>query len=196
MKSFSEACERNKDAILLAIKPFLRDKNSLLEIGSGNGQHAIYFSAYLNRLTWQTSDCAGNHADINQWIDDYSGENVKRPFSLNVIDDVWPEQQYDAIYSANTAHIMPWNAVQALFAGVGPVLSKGGIFILYGPFNYNGTFTSESNRKFEDWLKSVDPNRGIRDFEAVNELAKRSALTLVDDIEMPANNRILVWRKT
>ena len=195
MKSFSEACERNKDAILSIIKPLLRDKNSLLEIGSGNGQHAIYFSQYLDWIKWQTSDCVENHADINQWIDGNSGDNITRPIPLNVVSDAWPAQQYDAVYSANTAHIMSWEAVQAFFVGVGYVLPAGGIFILYGPFNYNGTFTSESNRKFEDWLKSVDPNRGIRDFEAVNELAGASALSLIDDIAMPANNRILVWRK-
>ena len=195
MKSFSEACERNKDVILLAIKPLLCDKKTLLEIGSGNGQHAVYFSEFLPWLTWQTSDCLENHDDIDEWINEYGDDNIKRPLALNVLDDPWPKGYFDAVYSANTAHIMSWSAVQALFIGVGNVLQKGGIFILYGPFNYNGTFTSDSNRIFEDWLKSVDPERGIRDFEAVNQLAKTSSLSLLDDIEMPANNRILVWKR-
>jgi len=196
MKSFSEACERNKDVILSTIKPLLRDKKKLLEIGSGNGQHAVYFSEHLPWLSWQTSDCVENHADIDEWINGYGGNNIKRPLDLNVLNDLWPDGFFDAIYSANTAHIMSWDAVQAFFAGVGNILRKDGLFILYGPFNYNGTFTSESNRKFEDWLKSVDPKRGIRDFEAVNQLAQASSLSLLDDIEMPANNRILVWKKT
>jgi len=195
MKSFSEACERNKDVILSTIKPLLCDKKALLEIGSGNGQHAVYFSKYLPWLTWQTSDCVENHSDIDEWVDDYGGDNIKRPLALNVLDDPWPKGFFDAIYSANTAHIMSWRTVQGFFAGVGNILRKDGLFILYGPFNYNGTFTSESNRKFEDWLKNVDPKRGIRDFEAVDQLAQASSLSLVDDIEMPANNRILVWKK-
>ncbi len=195
MKSFSEACERNKDVILSTIKPLLSDNKSLLEIGSGNGQHAVYFSERLPRLTWQTSDCIENHVDINEWINEFGGDNIKRPLALNVLDDPWPKGFFDAIYSANTVHIMSWSAVQAFFTGGGDILRKDGLFILYGPFNYKGIFTSESNRKFEGWLKSVDPERGIRDFEAVNELARLSSLSLVDDIEMPANNRILVWKK-
>jgi len=195
MKPFSEACDRNKDPILSVLKPLLADRKNLLEIGSGTGQHAVYFSEALPHIQWQTSDRTENHPDINAWIDDSSGENVERPIALDVLTDVWPVEQFDAIYSANTAHIMPWIAVEALFKGVGQQLSNDGIFVLYGPFNYLGEFSSKSNRKFEDWLKSVDISRGIRDFEAINQLAEDAGMSLLEDLEMPANNRILVWIK-
>jgi len=195
-KPFSEACERNRQPILDIISPLLKEKRNLLEIGSGTGQHAVYFAENLPHISWQTSDCEENHSDINLWLDDSPANNISRPISLNVLNDPWPNEQFDAIYSSNTAHIMSWTAVVSLFTGVGSILNNRGIFLLYGPFNYNGDFTSESNRKFEDWLKSIDIERGIRDFEAVNQLAEKHGMKLLNDYEMPANNRILVWEKT
>ncbi len=195
MKPFSQACENNKDAILSVITPLLKDKNRLLEIGSGTGQHAVCFSEKLPHLNWQTSDRRENHEAINQWIDEASIMNIERPIEIDVLDYQWPEQSYDAVYSANTAHIMPWRAVKAFFQGVGEALQEGGIFILYGPFNYNGEFTSDSNERFEQWLKSIDEERGIRDFEAMNLLAEENGMKLLLDYQMPANNRILVWYK-
>ncbi len=195
MKSFSESCERNKLPILSVIKPLLENKQSLLEIGSGTGQHAVFFAEQLPHILWYTSDQQENHVDIRLWIDDSPATNIKPPIQLDVIEDKWPELQFDAVFSANTAHIMSWQAVQALFKGVGNLLQKNGFFMLYGPFNYHGKFTSESNENFEQWLKSVDPERGIRDFEAVNLHAKNAGMKLLEDYEMPANNRILVWQK-
>jgi len=195
MKEFSEACERNKDAIFAVIEPLLKDKKSLLEIGSGTGQHAVYFAEKMNHLCWQTSDRLENHPSINTWIDDSHIDNVETPIDLDVLEYHWSQSNFDAAFSANTAHIMPWRAVEAMFEGVANSLNEEGLFFLYGPFNYNGQFTSESNKNFESWLKSVDPERGIRDFEAVIKLAKSCGIKLVDDIEMPANNRILIWRK-
>ncbi len=195
MKPFSQSCENNKDAILSIISPLLVGKTRVLEIGSGTGQHAIYFSEKLPHLSWQTSDRKEHHEAINQWIDESSSKDIERPFELDVLESRWPDQSYNAVFSANTAHIMPWNAVQALFRGVGKVLSEGGLFILYGPFNYDGKFTSESNERFEQWLKGVDAERGIRDFEAVNQLAEQNGMKLLHDYGMPANNRILVWCK-
>ena len=195
-KPYSEACERNKKPIFEVIAPLLETANSLLEIGSGTGQHAVYFAKNLSNIIWQTSDRLENHAAINCWLDDYSKDNVLRPCRLDVVEDSWPKTFYDAVYSANTAHIMPWNAVEALFAGVSRVLTNNGLFILYGPFNYQGRFTSESNAQFELWLKSQADHQGIRDFEALDELARKNTMRLIQDIEMPANNRILVWQKS
>ena len=195
MKPFSESCERNKQPILAVIKPLLENRQTLLEIGSGTGQHAVFFAEQLPHITWHTSDRLENHSDIHLWIDDSPATNIKPPIQLDVIEDKWPELQFDAVFSANTAHIMSWQAVQALFTGVGNVLQKSGFFMLYGPFNYHGKFTSASNENFEQWLKSVDSERGIRDFEAVNLLAKNAGMKLLEDYEMPANNRILVWQK-
>lgn len=195
MKQFSEACERNKQVILDTIEPLLKNKASVLEIGSGTGQHAIHFAQSLPYLKWQPSDLEENHPSINAWIADSDVSNILAPIALDTTANHWPTRLFDAIYSANTAHIMPWNAVEAMFKGASNSLSSDGLFMLYGPFNYNGEFTSESNRQFEVWLKEVNPCRGIRDFEAVNHLAELHRLKLKQDFEMPANNRLLVWRK-
>jgi cyclopropane fatty-acyl-phospholipid synthase-like methyltransferase len=195
MKPFSESCERNKLPILSVIKLLLENKVCLLEIGSGTGQHATFFTEHLPHILWHTSDRQENHSDIQMWINDSPATNIKPPIRLDVIEDRWPTQSFDAVYSANTAHIMSWQAVQALFEGVGKVLDKNGVFMLYGPFNYNGKFSSESNKRFEQWLKNVDPERGIRDFEALDQLAIKAGMQLIEDYEMPANNRLLVWVK-
>ncbi|WP_210247264.1 DUF938 domain-containing protein [Aliikangiella marina] len=195
MKPFSEACERNKVPILDVITPLLKSCSELLEIGSGSGQHAVYFAEKLPHLIWQTSDRSDNHWAINLWIDEANSKNIKRPFELDVTQNHWPESKFDAVFTANTAHIMPWEAVVAMIKGVGNLLGKNGLFIIYGPFNYQGQFTSESNARFEMWLKEQAQHQGIRDFEAFEEQANEVGLELVNDIEMPANNRVLVFSK-
>jgi cyclopropane fatty-acyl-phospholipid synthase-like methyltransferase len=195
VKSFSEACERNKRPILSVIRPLLSDKNSLLEIGSGNGQHAVYFAQEMPNLEWQTSDRIDNHDEINRWIDDSDCINLLRPIKLDVSRDVWPDCPYDSVYSANTAHIMSWQSVIDCFNCASKVLKEKGVFLLYGPFNYQGKYTSESNRGFDQHLKSTDPVMGIRDFEAISELASDCGLQLQKDYEMPSNNRLLCWQK-
>lgn len=195
MKPCAESCEQNRLPILEVIRPLLSGCRELLEIGSGTGQHAVYFSAQLPHLSWQTSDVADNHPGIHAWLDEAQLANVLRPLALDVRSDHWPEQRYEAVFSANTVHIMGWEAVEALFAGVGRVLAPQGLFILYGPFNYGGRYTSESNARFDAWLKARDPQSGIRNFEALDVLAQTAGLALVEDIEMPVNNRTLVWRK-
>lgn len=194
MKPYSQACENNKDPILEVITPLLSEKQTLLEIGSGTGQHAVYLSKKLPHVSWQTSDRLENHQGINLWIGESEVKNILPPIELDVIESEWPVQKIDSVFSANTAHIMPWDAVQAMFENVGKILNSRGLFILYGPFKYDGQFTSESNENFEQWLKSVDISRGIRDFEALNDLASQNSMRFVQDFEMPANNRILVWK--
>lgn len=195
MKPYAESCEQNRDPILAVLHPLLQECRLLLEIGSGTGQHAVYFTPHLPHLTWQTSDLAENHAAIRAWLDEEGPANALPPLELDVRQGPWPGQRYDAVFSANTAHIMGWPAVQALFAGVGGVLAARGLFILYGPFNYGGHYTSESNARFDQWLKGRDPHSAIRNFEDLDALAQAAGLELVADIEMPANNRTLVWRK-
>lgn len=195
MKPFADACERNREPILEVIQPLLSGLNTLLEIGSGTGQHAVYFSEKLPQLCWQTSDLVENHVGIELWRAESGLNNILPPIALDVLSDPWPNQLFDAIYSANTAHIMPWRAVEKMFIEGSKKLVKNGLFILYGPFNYNGDFTSDSNKQFEVWLKSVSPERGIRDFEALRDLAQTNALSFIKDYPMPANNRILVWQK-
>lgn len=195
MKQYSPACDQNKDPILAMIKPLLSKVTSVLEIGSGTGQHCVYFAKALPHLVWQASDQAMYLPSVTAWINEAQLNNTPTALTLNVC-HVWPKSSYDAIFSANTTHIMSWEMVLDFFKGVGETLNTNGLFILYGPFNYNGQYTSESNAKFDLWLAQQNPQSSIRDFEALNQLAEQAGLTLIDDYEMPANNRILVWKKS
>jgi cyclopropane fatty-acyl-phospholipid synthase-like methyltransferase len=195
-KPYAESCEQNRGPILTVIKPLLENCVSVLEIGSGTGQHAVYFAAQMPHLVWHTSDCGQYHAGINLWLDDAGLQNVQRPVELDVSRSIWPRIHFDAVFSANTAHIMHWQEVESLFAGVGTILNKGGAFLLYGPFNYAGGYTSASNEKFDRWLKNRDPESGIRDFEELDRLARLAGMRLANDFAMPSNNRILYWCKT
>jgi len=196
MKQHSEACDENKVPILNVIRAEFSDCRRILEIGSGTGQHAVYFSGQLPHLSWQTSDRPCNHPGINAWRMDSGLDNILSPLSLDVCCGQWPEAGYDGVFSANTTHIMSWPAVEDMFKGIGKVLTSCGIFCLYGPFNYQGKFTSTSNEHFEHWLKDRDPSSGLRNFEDLDELANINGLTLKVDHEMPVNNRLLVWTKT
>ena len=194
-RPYSEACDRNRDPILEVIRPWLSERGAVLEIGSGTGQHAVYFAEKLPHLLWHTSDREENHAAIGLWLGEAGLANVRPPLSLDVAADSWPELAVDAVFSANTAHIMHWREVEALFSGVGSLLPEHGVFLLYGPFNYRGRYTSDSNECFDGWLKARDPLSGIRDFEEVDRLARQAEMVLREDAAMPANNRLLVWEK-
>jgi cyclopropane fatty-acyl-phospholipid synthase-like methyltransferase len=196
VKPFAEACERNRAPILEVLRVELAGKKRLLEIGSGTGQHAVYFAAELPELVWQTSDLAEAHPGIAAWLAEAGLANVLPPLTLDVCQSDWPSERYDAVFSSNTAHWMSWSEVECLFAGVGGVLEPGGVFCLYGAFNDGGAYTSESNARFDRWLRARDPSSGIRDFEAVDALAGRAGMGLVKDYPMPANNRMLVWSRT
>lgn len=192
---FSEACERNKDFILKEIAIFFGDSTAILEVGSGTGQHAVYFSHRLPWLAWQPTDTANYLDDLSLRISEEAPENVSAPIDLDVRMQPWPIGHYDGVFSANTLHIMSWSCVENFFRGVGETLKGGGALCIYGPFRYGGEFTSESNRQFDQQLKRLDAQKGIRDFEAVNELAGAEQLELAQDIAMPANNQLLVWRR-
>jgi len=194
-KPFSESCVQNRDPILAVLREWFADRRHVLEIGSGTGQHAVYFAPELPHLVWQTADVPPHHAGIRAWLDDAAPPNVRPPLALDVNDTAWHGGCYDAVFSANTLHIMGWQEVEKCFAGIGSVLEAGGVLAIYGPFNYNGAFTSESNARFDVWLKQRDPASGVRDFEAVDAEARAQGLVLQRDIAMPANNRSLVWHK-
>ncbi len=193
-KPFSEACEENKRPILDVLKRLFRNVERVLEVGSGTGQHAVFFAQSLPHLFWQTSDREENHPSIHAWLEESSLSNTGSPIGLDVTGK-WPEQTYDGIFSANTTHIMSWSEVEQFFSGVGRVLETGGCFALYGPFNFGGQYTSDSNRRFDTWLKQRDPQSGIRNFEGLNRLASQQGLVFQEVIAMPVNNRILVWRR-
>lgn len=191
MKPFSEACERNQEPILEVLQHSLLEPATVLEIGSGTGQHAVHFARHLPHLTWVSTDREENLPGIKQWFDEAALPNLRGPLQLNVLDASWPVAKADHAFSANTSHIMGWSAVEAMFAGVGSRLAAGGRFYLYGPFNRDGEFTSESNRAFDAMLRARDPEMGIRDDRALIALGRRCGLALVEDHAMPANNRLL-----
>jgi len=194
-KPYSESCDQNRDPILAVLKPLFVDCKDVLEIGSGTGQHAVYFAEKMPELTWHSSDTQENHDAIHQWLNEAALANTRSPIDLDVSRSEWPQKRFDAVFSANTAHIMHWPMVEDLFTGVGKVLRNDGLFVLYGPFNYNNQFTSDSNARFDIWLKERDPYSGVRNFEDVNQLAENAGMQLKQDYEMPANNRILCWQK-
>lgn len=196
MKPYAESCEENKRPILEVLRIEFADVRNVLEIGSGTGQHAVFFAGQLPHLVWHTSDVVEHHAGIRAWIDAAGLDNVRPPLTLDVRRDAWPEARFDGVFSANTVHIMGWPEVEAMFAGIGGVLAPGGHFCLYGPFNYGGKFTSESNARFDQWLKARDARSGVRNFEDLDRLANAAGMRLLNDYAMPANNRTLVWLKT
>ena len=195
MKPFAESSEQNKQPILAVLQRYFQGLESVLEIGSGTGQHAVFFAEQFPSLTWYVSDQAEYLTGIQMWLDEAADKNIEGPLLLDVNQSNWPVKETDAVFSANTVHIMGWPSVENMFAGIGNILKDGGVFCLYGPFNYNGQFTSESNASFDSWLKQRDPVSGVRDFEALQQLAEKAGMVLVDDHEMPANNRLLVWQK-
>ena len=195
MKPYSESCEQNQAPILEILRETLANQHHVLEIASGTGQHAVYFGRALPHLTWQTSELAQNHEGILAWLNEAQLSNVLPPVAIDVNDDRWPIEIVDTVFNANTVHIISWPEVERMFAGIARVLSVGGILCLYGPFNYGGKFTSESNARFDAWLKSRNKNSGVRDFEAINRLAETYGLFLLRDVAMPSNNRTLVWQR-
>ncbi|MCF7223697.1 DUF938 domain-containing protein [Marilutibacter chinensis] len=209
-KPFAPACERNREPILAVLERHLAGVREVLEIGSGTGQHAVHFAAAMPWLRWQCSDVAAHLPGIRAWLDEAGLANTPPPLELAASVEPVPglapspplprnvaggRNGYDAVFTANTLHIMGWPQVQALFAGLSAMLADAATVVVYGPFNYGGDYTSASNREFDAWLKARDPASGIRDFEAVDALARGIGLQPIEDVAMPANNRCLVWRR-
>ncbi|WP_295882459.1 DUF938 domain-containing protein [uncultured Thiohalocapsa sp.] len=197
-KPYSPACDENKAPILAVLTPLFADRRHVLEIGAGTGQHAVHFAPALPHLTWQASDIAAHLPGIARWLSEANLPNLPAAIALDV-DGRWPQPDtrlpFDAVYSANTAHIMSWAQVERLFAGVGALLPAGAPFALYGPFSYGGRHTSQSNADFDRMLRARDPLSGVRDLDDLSRIADAAGLALEDDIAMPVNNRTLVWRK-
>jgi hypothetical protein len=195
-KPFSQACENNKTPILAVIREVFNQPVTVWEIGSGTGQHAYYLASELPHLTWQPTDLLENHPGINAWRDEAQLPNLNPPIALDVTHPIWPCDSLDAVFTANTLHIMSWENVALLFERLQTYLNPSATVCIYGPFNYNGSFTSDSNANFDQWLRNRDPLSGIRDFEAVMALAESAGLKLLKDNAMPANNHLLVLQKT
>jgi cyclopropane fatty-acyl-phospholipid synthase-like methyltransferase len=191
---FSDACERNRQPILKALEQVLPERGTVLEIGSCTGQHVVFFAAALPTLNWQPTDQAEYLPGLAARIREQGGPNILEAIELDVTRN-WPAAEFDAVFSANTAHIMNWDAVCSMFAGVGASLAPNGPFCLYGPFNERGDFTSESNRVFDRGLRARDPEMGIRELEELEKQALRHHMKLVRQFRLPANNSLLVFQK-
>lgn len=193
-KPSAPATERNREPIERVLRRYYADRRHVLEIGSGTGQHAVHFASVFPHLVWQTSDREENLAGISAWLREARLPNTPAALHLDVR-GTWPAARFDAAFSANTLHIMSWREVELMFSGLRQLLTDDAILVIYGPFNYNGEFTSESNRDFDQALKADAPHRGIRDHAAVNALATTIGLMPIADLAMPANNRCLVWQR-
>ena len=193
-KPHSPACDRNRDPILAVLREYFADARRALEIGSGTGQHAAYFAGHLPQLIWQASDREENLPGIRAWLGETALSNTPPPLTLDVIGP-WPDDRFDAVFSANTLHIMAWSEVEQLFDRLPRVTDIGATLVIYGPFSTSGCHSSESNAAFDQSLRARASHMGIRDAEAVDALAARAGFALIDDIAMPANNRCRVWRR-
>lgn len=193
-KPHSPACERNREPILGVLREHFADRRRLLEIGSGTGQHAVHFAAALPCLSWQSSDRGENLPGIRAWLDDAALPNTPAPLEFDVNGN-WPPGPFDAVFSANTLHIMAWPEVQRLFARLPAISTDDALLVIYGPFNDGGRYSSDSNAAFDVWLKARGAHMAIRDTEAVDALAAAAGFGLIDDRVMPANNRCRVWRR-
>lgn len=193
-KPNAPATLRNREAIRDVLGIEFGSAGTVLEIGSGTGQHAVYFAGEFPHLIWQTSDRADNHSGIAAWIEESGLQNVRQPFDLDVLSSPGPGEKYDFVFSANTAHIMSFDAVTCMFQMVAGCLREKSIFCLYGPFNENGTFTSSSNERFDQSLRAQDSSMGIRDIEDLDGLAHSNGMHRIRRYAMPANNQILIWQ--
>jgi cyclopropane fatty-acyl-phospholipid synthase-like methyltransferase len=197
-KPFSEACLRNQQPIADALKKLLPNAARLLEIGSGTGQHAVFCAQALPHLKWQTSDLPQHHEGMLKWIEDAGLDNVLPPLVLDV-DQAWPDfsaASISHVFTANTVHYIAWESVVNMFTNVSELLPEKGLFVIYGPVNVAGQYTSEGNAGLDEWLKTcVNPLAGIKDIADIEQLAKDQGLALIDNIAMPANNRLLVLQK-
>ena len=190
----SEACARNRGPILEVLRGAFSSSRQVLEVGSGTGEHAAFFAGMLPHLLWQPTDVAAHLPSIAAWRDTVALPNLRAPQVLDVDAAAWPVNEADAVFTSNTLHIMSWDSVRHFFEGLGRVLLPGGVLAVYGPFSDNGRHTADSNARFDAFLRERDPLSGVRDWQAVDELAKKQGLSLTGDHAMPANNRMLIWR--
>jgi cyclopropane fatty-acyl-phospholipid synthase-like methyltransferase len=195
-KPFSEACERNQGPILEVLKSVIVPADRrLLEIGSGTGQHAVFMAPHFPFLEWYPTDLSSNLGGINQWLQDARIQNIQKPVRLDVAKDDFPKVKFDVVFTANTFHIMHWKDCKSFMKLLGNRLRENSRAVFYGPFKYGGEFTSESNAAFDQSLKERDPLSGIRSFEDVNTNMIKNGFELIDDVDMPANNQILIYNR-
>ena len=195
MEQFSLAADKNKSFIAEALHDWLPVGASVLEIGSGSGQHAIHFASTLAHVSWQPTEYPDRMEVLASNLARYAPSNVRPPFGLDLAQEEWPSRSVDCVFSANVIHIVSEYLGERLIVGGARATGADGLFMLYGPFKYCGEFTTDSNRDFDQLLRDRDEKSGVRSFEWVEHIAKREGLTLVEDRAMPANNQCLIFRK-
>lgn len=195
-KPHSEACDRNKDPILEVLKDVVtRDDRRLLEIGTGTGQHAVYMAPHFPFMEWYPTDRGDALAGMKLWFNEARVQNIQAPARIEIGKDELPKLKFDLVFTANTFHIMHWKECKSLIKQMGGRLREGARVVIYGPFKYSGAFTSESNQRFDEELKARDPLMGIRSFEDVKNAMEKNGFELIEDLTMPANNQILIFRR-
>ncbi|MGB5314028.1 MAG: DUF938 domain-containing protein [Polyangiales bacterium] len=195
-KGFAPAAERNREPILEVLRRVLPASGTVLEIASGTGQHAVFFSERLPPLRWQPSDPAADALrSIRAWVSEEARENLLAPIDLDVRSKPWPVARADAMLCINMIHVSPWEASEALFEGAQRLLSADAPLVTYGPYRVHGEHTAPSNAAFDQSLRSRNPRWGVRDIDELSELATRTGFTLEESVLMPANNMTLVWRR-
>ncbi len=194
-ENYSAAADNNKGPILEVLKKYIRGEKRLLEIGSGTAQHAVHFAKHFEKLMWVTSDVAENRPVINAALAKEKLNNLFGSEKLEIGVDDFPKGSYDFVFTANTLHIMSWKECKTLFKLLSKRLREGSMVFFYGPFKYKGDFTSPSNREFDSHLKEQNIKSGIRNFEDVEKNMADYGFKLINDHEMPANNRLLVFAR-
>lgn len=194
-KPFAVSADQNKLPILDVLSGIVKDGDEVLELGSGTGQHACFFSQQLPNITWQPTELLPMIPVIRQWLEAEGSDNIKPPVVLDLNDVDWPVRSANMIYTANTLHIVSEPIVESLFTGVGRVLVEGGRFCAYGPFSFAGVHTSDSNDHFDQELRRSDPRSGVRDMAWLNELARDNGLIEAELVEMPSNNFMALWQR-
>ncbi len=195
MLPYSQACECNKTPILEVLTEYLKSGDCILEIGSGTGQHAEYFANSMPDIIWQPSDQSCYLSGLKQRFDALALVNIKPVFELDVCQYDWSQHRYDAVFSANTLHIMSEAAGKLFLSNVSQAIKLGGLLIIYGPFCYDGAYTSDSNQAFDAYLRSEDAEQGIRHFDSVALCLRQGGFSLLQDRSMPSNNQCLIWKK-
>lgn len=193
-KPFSQACENNKAPILEHLRREFADRHHVLEIGSGTGQHAVHFAASMPWLQWLAADRGENHAGVRAWLGEAALPNLHGPLELDV-NERWPDGPFDAVFTANTFHIMSWTEVERCIAGIGAITVQQARVAVYGPFRVAGACTSDSNTAFDASLRGRGAQMGIRDIEAIERSFDRQGFRLHADFALPANNRLLFFRR-
>jgi cyclopropane fatty-acyl-phospholipid synthase-like methyltransferase len=194
-KPYAPSCDENRDVILAVLRPRLQGVRRLLEIGSGTGQHAVYFAPALPHIIWQTSELEQHLPGLQWWLADHPAANLLPPIILDVATDRWPAAEFDAVFSANTVHMMDATMADAMLSGVARLLPPEGRFLLYGPFKKDGNFNGPNDREFDLRLRRHDPAIGLKDIAGLDRIAAANGLTMVEEIAMPANNFVLIWDK-